>query len=60
MIAFLAGRLTSSLSLTLLEFLRLLPFVGIQIAAFITMIEFESGPLQTTIYLLTWGFKSAA
>jgi phosphoglycerol transferase MdoB-like AlkP superfamily enzyme len=56
LIAFLAGRLTASLSLTLLEFLRLLPFVGIQVAAFITMIEFESGPLQTAIYLLTWGF----
>jgi phosphoglycerol transferase MdoB-like AlkP superfamily enzyme len=56
LISSLASRLTSSLSLTIQEFLRLLPFVGIHVAAFITMIEFETGPLRIAVYLLTWGF----
>src|ERR1700688_4317194 len=56
LITSLAGRLTSSLSLTVPEFLRLLPLVGIHAATLIMMVEFESGSLRTTIYLLTWGF----
>ena len=56
LITYLAGRITSSLSLTIQEFLRLLPFVGIHVAALVTMIEFETGPLRIALYLLSWGF----
>jgi phosphoglycerol transferase MdoB-like AlkP superfamily enzyme len=52
----LAGLLTSSLALTVPEFLRLLPLVAIHTAALIMMHEFESGALRTAIFLLSWGF----
>jgi phosphoglycerol transferase MdoB-like AlkP superfamily enzyme len=52
----LAGRLTSSLSLSVQEFLRLLPLVAIHAAALIMLHEFETGALRTAIFLLSWGF----
>jgi hypothetical protein len=55
LIAALAHRLGSSVSLTKPQMLRLLPFVAIHVAALAIMVVIENGPVRMLVYLLTWG-----